>query len=660
MRALVEKGRIQIHFEGDDESMIRQQEALLSIGSITFSEVELGRASCALSVQNFKKLRLAGCKLGDDDHTRAVVAKMAAGRGVYDEDTARAAKAKAGVVLVQNYSFKLPPFDHQKIGFQFLHSIREAALFGDCGTGKTFMVLTFGDSLLKAGEPWVFLVVCPVNLIKHVWIEDAGKFSDLTTLSLREKPTTVSAKDWRAGADKKDPGAKAAAMVAAKKRHGAKLKDRFGQDVDLYVINPENIRDAKKEKRVVDLCKRRRAAGMQVCLIIDESSKLKNRASATYKALTRIRAYCERCIIMTGTPSPNGVLDLWSQFSVLDGGKTLHPSFIDYRAEVAREITLRGLSYVGRGGKSIPVTKWEQRPGAAMDVYRKIEPRMIRFRTEDCIDLPPTRFIMRDVTMNAEQSSVYADMEDMLFAELEGQPITARVAATKLLKLREVTGGFVIADSGKEMPLGADSPKMVELDELLEQSIADKIGDDGPPSKALIWAQYQWECKTLVKRYEKLYGAKGLFGGISSGGKDAAIKAFKEDPACRILVCHPASAGHGLTLIEANYAFYYSMSYNFEEFYQSYRRMTRPGQKRHMTYYFLVVPDTIDEELVDAIRAKKNLSDLITDGKFSRDELIGKRGDRPTTMSVDWEVPLASDADPTRRAAPGEDPSDPA
>lgn len=629
---------------------------MAAIGSTCVSEEGLASSSCALSVQNFRKLRALGCKLSDDPHTREVVARLLEQTKIYDADTDQGKKAKAGEALLAGYTFKRPPFKHQEKGWQYLHALKEPALFGDCGVGKTFMVLTFADSLIHWGEKWVFLVVCPVNLIQHVWIEDAAKFSDLRAVSLREGNTRMVGADWPVGLDRSDPSVRELAKSAAKKRRALMLKERFSQESDLYVINPENIR-APKDLRIVSFCKAKQKEGYKICLIIDESSKLKNRTSATYKALKKIRVYCERCIIMTGTPSPNGVLDLWAQFSVLDGGKTIHPSFIDYRAEVAREITLRGLSYTGAGGKSIPVTKWEPKPGAAHRVYQTIEPRMIRFRTEDCIDLPPRNFIVRDVEMNAEQISVYDDMENMLFAEFEGHPITARVAASKLLKLREVTGGFIITDAGEEIPLGKDSPKMVELDDLLEQSIADKMGDTGPPSKALIWAQYQWECKSLVKRYAKRYGAKGLFGGISSGAKDAAIHAFKNDPKCRILVCHPASAGHGLTLIEANYIFYYSMSYNFEEFYQSYRRTARAGQSRTMTYFFLVVPDTIDIDLMEAIREKKNLSDLITDGKFSREDLLGKRDARPLSSSLNWEVPSASPADLPERSPAGEDPS---
>jgi SNF2 family DNA or RNA helicase len=657
MHARIERGRIKIALDGDEEAVLRQQEQLMAnIGSHNVSEKVPNESSCALSVQNFRKLRALGCKLSEDSHTKAVVAKMLEELKDFESDTAQGAFARGGNAVFSPYEFKCPPMPHQIPGWQFLHALKEPALFGDCGTGKTFMVITFADSLIQWGQKWIFLVVCPVNLIQHVWIEDVAKFSRLRALSLRSEATKMRSSDWPVGVDRADPAVRAAAKAAAQSRHRAMLKSKFAQESDLYIINPENIR-GDKNKRILELCRRKKKEGYQICLVIDESSKLKNRTSATYKALMKIRAYCERCIIMTGTPSPNGILDLWAQFSVLDGGKTIHPSFTDYRAEVAREVALRGLTYVGKGGKNVPVTKWEPRPGSAMRVYKTIEPRMIRFRTEDCIDLPERNFIIRDVEMNAEQASVYEDMENMFFAEFEGQPITAKVAAVKLLKLREVTGGFIITDEGKEVPLGKESPKMVELDELLSQSIADKMGDDGPPSKALIWAQYQWECHELVKRYSKTYGAKGLFGGISTGAKDDAIRSFKTDPKCRILVCHPGSAGHGLTLVEANYAFYYSLSYNFEEFYQSYRRISRAGQKRSMTYYFLVVPDSIDEDLIEAIREKKNLSDLITDGKFSREDLLGKRGSRPTNLSLNWEVPSASPTDLSERGTAGEDPA---
>lgn len=661
MYAKIIRGRIRVVFDEpdlDDVDDLKDQ-VFVDIGSAREVDKHPREVSCALSIENFRKLKKLGCKLSQDATTRTVIERLSANLKLYDEECERGRRVKEEGWRPYNpdsYKFRVTPFAHQADGFQFLHSMKTPALFGSCGSGKTYIVVTWADSMLKAGCDMVFLVVCPVNLIKHVWQDDAARFSDLTVTSLRE-PTvpTILAEDWDDKGDPKDLSISERAALRARRlgehdwkvtakrrartRHTKRLNARFAADTDMYVLNPENLRNEAKEKRVRELCKRKKNEGKEICLIIDESSRLKSRTSRTYKALKRIRAFCSQCIIMTGTPAPNGILDLWAQFDVLDGGQTLQPNFVDYRHDTCHEIVLRGRTYQDKAGNTHNLTIWKPKRGKPIEVYKTIKPRMIRFRTEDCIDLPPMRFLIRDISMTKEQSEVYDDMEQMLFTELEGEPVTAKVAATKLMKLREITGGFLITDQSNAKPINKDTPKMLELDELLEQSIAIRLGDDGPPCKALIWAQYQWECKTLVQRYKK-YGARGLFGGISSGKKDAAIDAFKHNDKCRVLVCHPKSAGHGLTLVEANYAFYYSLSYDFEEFYQSFWRMPRPGQTRHMTYYFLVTTGTIDEELIDAIRSKKNLSDLITDGRFGRDEFLAGRGkDRATQIDLNWEIP---------------------
>jgi SNF2 family DNA or RNA helicase len=655
MLATIVKGRIRLTFpeEVSNEEIEGVLERLAEkIGSARFVDKHPRELSCALSHHNLRKLRIFGVDLSEEAVTRKIVKNMRSKLDNYLVESERVAKVKGGDELYTGYEFKQPPYDHQKLAFQFLHALPQAALFGDCGIGKTFITVTYADSLIKAGVDVAFIVICPVNLIQHVWIEDSAKFSDLRCVGLRESSSVSvlasdyddkkSAKLGRADLAKQraerreDPKLRATAKRRAGIRFRKKLDERFSVDADMYVINPEQLRTDPKERRVLKLCKRLIAEGKEICLIIDESSKVKTRTSRTYKSIMRIRAHCSNCIIMTGTPSPNGILDLWAQFSILDGGLTLQPNYVDYRRDFAKEKILHGTTYTDGEGKKQNVIVWGPRAGAAMEVHQLIEPRMIRFKTEDCIDLPPQRFIMRYVDMTADQATFYSDMEDRLFAEIEGVGVTARVAVAKLMKLREVTGGFVMDDTGKPIPFGKNATKMLELDGLLEQTIADKLGDVGPPKKALIWAQYKWECKTLVERYSKNYGAQGLFGGISSGAKDKAIHDFKNKDSCRILVCHPASAGHGLTLTEANFAFYYSLSYNFEEFYQSYRRNRRAGQKRATTYFFLVVPNTIDEELIDAIRSKKNLSDIVTDGEFERGKFLDTRGTLGNQLQLDW------------------------
>src|SRR5690606_1466161 len=135
------------------------------------------------------------------------------------------------------------------------------------------------------------------------------------------------------------------ARLRAQRRHSQLIEARFNQTADVYVVNPEGLRTDAKEKRVLELCKRLKASGKKLVLVIDESSKLKSRTSRTYKSLKRIRMHCSKCVIMTGTPSPNGLTDLWAQFDVLDGGKTLQPNFVDFRHDTCNEVVLRGVTW---------------------------------------------------------------------------------------------------------------------------------------------------------------------------------------------------------------------------------------------------------------------------------------------------------------------------
>jgi hypothetical protein len=662
MQARIHRGRLRINLQEPDKDMRlhlfgRLAEAIGSLNQVKDS-VDV---SCALSVENLRKLKRFDCGLRPDELTRATVQRLIEEQKVYAEESDRGERSKVGEVFFDhNYKWpaKYPPFDHQILGFHFLHSMPNPALFGDCGSGKTYIVLTHSESLIDAGQKWCLLVVCPVNLIEHVWMVDSKKFTSLSCVTLRERrPMSLRASDFDLPGDPSDLSRKERAELRASRRDDPEecqrtltrararrtrwVSERYEHNASIYAINPENARTRANADRLRNLIRRRKKEGYSMCLVIDESSRIKSHTSATYRVLRTLRRLCERCIIMTGTPSPNGLLDLWSQFHILDDGKTLQPSFADYRHHTCQRFEYKGRTYKDDEGKTRNIEGWNPRPGAALRVYRTISPRMIRFKTEDCLDLPPYRFALREVEMNREQEEAYHAMEERLFLELEGESVTAKVAVTKLMKLREITGGFLITDKKKEIPLGKKgSPKMLELDQLLEQSIGDKMGEEGPSSKALIWAQYKWECRTLVKRYAKRYGAKGLFGGISSSAKDTAIRDFDMDPKRRLLVCHPGSVGHGLNLVAANYAFYYSLSYNYEEFYQSFRRTMRQGQLRAMIYYFLVCPDTIDWELLDTLTSKQNLSDLVTDGEFNRNALLKRRQRTDVAnLQLEWEVP---------------------
>lgn len=601
---------VTLDHEDDDVTLEQQQMLLSSIGTASVRPGFPPTVRCAMSVVNFRKIReMFPYAKRDRDHeiTTNLVSKLRKEKELYDEDSVRGLRAKQGESFGPEYEFKLPPFEHQRIGWSFLHAVKNPALLGDCGVGKTFIAGTWADSIIKAGKPTMFLVTCPVSIIKHAWIADLIKFTDLKATRLHE-PSSYKKKE----------------RVAA----------RFAEDSDVYIINPEAL--IRSEKQMKALIRRQKKAGKELILIIDESSKMKSEGSKAFKMVKAIRAFASRAVIMTGTPAPNGIPDLWSQFFLLDQGMTLQPKSVDYRHDTMVSFKMKTHNKDDKGNR-ISITRWAPKAGVANSVYKTIEPHMIRFRSEDCIDLPDKQFLRRDVEMTKEQKSSYAEMRDHLFTEIEGEGVTARIAAVRLMKLRQVTGGFLTTDTGKATAINKDTPKMLALDDILDQVVGRRLGDVGrKPTKAIIWAQYKWECQALNRRYKK-YGARGLYGGISHSKRDDNIEAFMNDDKCTVLVCHPGAAGHGLTLTAANYAIYYSLSYNWDEFYQSARRIARPGQMRPMFFYFLMVKGTIDEVIVKALQKKKNVSDIITDGPFRRDILdsIQLPGDQSIDISLE-------------------------
>lgn len=599
---------------------VQGERLMEAIGSANPGPGQPPSVRCALSVTNFEKIKrlFPAAKLDiKHDITVEMVRKLKDAKALYDHESHLGNLVKEGKELPReypfpDYDFKMKPFAHQIVGWQFLHVMTSSACFGEPGIGKTFIVSTWADSLVRAGHDIVLLVLCPVTIIKHAWLADIAKFTDLTATRLHE-PSSYKRKEKR--------------------------EARFAEDSNVYIINPELF--IRVEKEVKALLKRHMRAGKKIILVVDESSKIKNHTSAIYKALKRLRPLTSRAVIMTGTPASNGIGDLWSQFDILDMGMTLQPKWRDYRHDTHVNFTMRGVDYYvkkGDGIKKIPVIHWRPRARIAPTVYKWVRPHMIRFRAEDCLDLPDKQFLRRDITMTKEQEKAYAEMRDLLYTEFEGEGITARVAAVRMMKLREITGGFIITDKGKQSPLNKETPKMIELDLILDQVLGERLGDENrQPTKAIIWAQYRWECTTLNRRYRR-YGSRGLYGGISHTKRDDNIEAFQNDPKCQVLVCHPKSAGHGLTLTAANYAIYYSLSYDYDEFYQSARRIARPGQTRPMFFYFLMAPGTIDEVIARSLEEKKKVSDIITDGPFNRaifDSLALPDGQQ---LNIDLEV----------------------
>jgi len=547
------------------------------IGSAKVSDGIRGIATCKASIQNITRIRKIAfgrtrATMAKDDETISAVKKMKLELDDYNNEKRQIVDVKRWNVKRKPYEFKFSPYKHQIQGFEFMHASGNGAVFGDPGIGKTAIAASFIESISELGEGLPVLVVCPISIIKQSWVKDFEKFTGLHVVSIYE-PSSYKRKEKR-------------------------IK-RLASDADVYIASFSLLRIMEKELRQKKFA----------TIIVDESTKIKNPHSNTFRSLKRISWKTTRRYVLTGTPSPNGPMDLWSQFYFLDNGITLEPSLTDFKHQYFNKIEFgdRGAAF------------WRPKAGMSKKIYELTEPRSIRFRARDCLDLPGQVFTVRDIPMSGEQLRVYTEMAENLFVELEsGESITARVAVSKLMKLREITGGFVIDDRSQSHPISSN-PKMDELDELIRQIMATE------ENKALIWIQYRWEAREIIRRFKE-FGASGLYGDVTQKNKDKNVDRFLLDPGSRILVCHPQSAAHGLTLTVANYSIYYSLSYNFEEYYQSSKRIHRHGQDKTTFYYFLTCQKSIDESLLKCIQDKKNVQDLLIDGALDTRSLLGVSG----------------------------------
>lgn len=564
--------KTRMFIKGEDEQVMSQVADL--IGTAQIDEKDPTLVKCRASIPNIRRLKriFPNAKQAQDKHTKDIITRLQKAENDWIVQTEHMRAVKAGRIGSKKYEFSFTPYAHQLKGFYFMHASPRSAIFGDCGIGKTAIAAAFIESLVELGEGIPALVICPISIIRQAWLKDIEKFTRLRAVSIYEP--------------------------SAYKRKEKRLK-RLDTEADVYIASYSLVRIMEKELRK----KKFRT------IIVDESTKIKNAQSRTFRALKEISWKADRRYIMSGTPAPNGPLDLWSQFYFVDEGMTLEPSIVDFRYEYFVKIR------TGAGHEGF----WVPKQNMARKIYSMIESRSIRFKAGECLDLPQQTFAIRECSMNSEQSRVYNEMVDNLFVELEdGETVTARIALSRLMKLREITGGFVITDQGEPKEIGKN-PKAAELDDLLEQIMASE------EHKAIVWIQYRWEARTLIERYRKKYGAAGLFGDLSQGAKDRNIDCFLEDPRARLLICHPQSAGHGLTLTVASYAIYYSLSHNFEDYYQSSKRIHRPGQEKPTFYYFLMCENTVDQTLLNCIQNKKNMQDILVDGSTDPRSLVGIR-----------------------------------
>lgn len=437
------------------------------------------------------------------------------------------------------------PWAYQERAVQFLMERGAAALFLDPGLGKTSIVLEAFRRLKERGAAERMLVVAPKRVCELVWEQEGRKWSQFRDLSFSFL-------------------------------HGPKKAERLRDDVDIHLINPEGV-----PWLIGHLS---RAELRWDTVVIDELTKFKNHRAQRSKLLRRKLGTAQRRWGLTGSPAPNGYMDLFGQLLILDDG-----------AALGQYVTYFRDRYFQKGFTGFD---WSLTPGSAERIEDRISPYVLRMAAEDYLDLPPLQNNTIEVRPPPDAMKQYQELKrDMLLTVPEGT-ITAANAGGVFSKLKQLANGaiYLIDDlpGGKREFVELHSAKLDALEDLIEELAGQPL---------LVAYEFQHDLTRILGRLGK--DTPSLAG--VSGARAAEIEAAWNRGELPVLLVHPASAGHGLNLqgAGASHICWFSKPWDLEQYEQTIRRILRQGSTAdRVVCHALVVRGTVDDLVEEALTAK--------------------------------------------------------
>lgn len=437
------------------------------------------------------------------------------------------------------------PWPYQQHAEQHIIDNPYSALFMEMGLGKTVTTLTATSKLLAAGAVRRVLVIAPKRVAEDTWISEKDKWDHLRHLKL--------------------------SIVLGSERE---RKEALRAKADIYVINRENI---------VWLTAQYGGAFPFDMVIIDESSSFKNASAQRFKALRRVRPLIQRVVLLTGTPSPNGLIDLWPQLYLLDMGERLGKTLTGYREKyfkasksndhVVYEYSLR------KGDDLLGEDIYKQ------EIYEKIGDICISMKTEDWLQLPERIDNIVNITMPEHIRQQYLDFERKMVMEIADTEVTAINAAALGTKLLQYSNGAVY-DADKAWHSVHDE-KLQQLEEIIETA-------NGNPVLVFYNYDHDWQ---RIEQHLRKYKPKKL-------ESRADIIAWNKGE-IHVMAAHPASAGHGLNLqAGGNIIVWFGLNWNLEYYQQANTRIHRQGQTKAVIIHHLICKGTIDEKVMLALERK--------------------------------------------------------
>lgn len=427
------------------------------------------------------------------------------------------------------------------------------ALLMEMGTGKTITSIAITGALLQAGRVRRVLVVAPFTIL-GVWEEEFQKFAAF--------PYALAVLEG----------------TAAKKLDT--LRHMTGAVLQVVVVNYESVWRMEKDL----------AAWRPDLIIADEGHKIKTHNIAASKAMHRLGAKAGYRLLLTGTIITNKAIDVFSQFKFANPA-IFGQSFYAFRS--------RYFDMVGYGNHT-PVLK----KSMEAELMEKLHSISFRATKAECLDLPETTDVIRQVELEPAALRIYRGLVKESYAELSIGEVTAPNILTRLLRLSQLTGGFIGNDETAAVEQ-VSRAKLSALEDILDGSVAEG-------KKLVIIARFLPEIRAICKLLEQ----RGLVYSCITGdvkNRDEQVSQFQNDPAVTAFVGQIATAGLGITLTAASTMVFYSLDYSMSNFEQTKARIHRVGQRMPCTYLYLIARGTVDEKVLQALKNKADLARTLVD-----------------------------------------------
>ena len=433
---------------------------------------------------------------------------------------------------------KYNPHNYQTRLKDFIIEHRYAFLTVDMGLGKTVTTLTAIRELIEDYcEAERVLVIAPKSVAENTWTGECAKWDHLAHLRV--------------------------SVVMGDERRRIKA---LTTPADIYVINRDNV-----EWLVTS------SIGWPFdTVIIDESSSFKNPQARRFKALRKVRPHIRRMVLLTGTPSPNGHMDLWAQLWLIDMGKRLGRTLGSYRTKYFK---------AGRSNGHV-VYDWHLQPGAADQISEKIQDVTVSLKAEDWLEVPDLIETDIRIALSPTESKAYRDFERDQILSMDGKDIEAVTAAALANKLLQFTGGAMYdTEHGWHQ---TNDAKLRALEDLIENA-----GDE----PVLVFYQFKHELARLQEKFKALQP-------VTFSGDPETLQDWN-DGKIRLLLCQPASVQYGLNMQNGGHIIvWYTPTWNLEQYQQANARLHRQGQERPVLCYRLICDGTIDDRVLAAISGK--------------------------------------------------------